>query len=101
MTKDLSRDIFSTTALFEEILPNIIAIRDSSDDDYNKKENAINYIVENLCKRRNDDPNDRKGISRSCISKIRSIISHKEDVDGIIRYMNSSIQSGKNYNGGK
>jgi len=100
MNKDLSKDLYSTTALFEELLPQIVEINKSSDDDSVKKETAINLIVASLCKRRNDDPNDIKGISRDRITKIRNIIILKDDVDGIIRYMQSSIKSGKNYNGG-
>lgn len=100
MKKDLSQELHTTTALFEEILPEIIAIRDSTDDESTKKENAVNFIVARLCKERNEDPNEVKGISRECITKVRNIIARKETIDGIINYINSSIKSGKNYNGG-
>lgn len=100
MKKDLSKDIYSATAAFESVLPAVVAIKNSSNDESSKKENAIILIIGALCKKRSDCPNETKGISRPYIEKVRKIINEKDDIDGIIRYLNNVIKAGKNYNGG-
>ena len=100
MKRDLSKNMYSATAAFELVLPAIIAIKDSSEDEDSKKENAVNLIVATLFKKRDTCPNEIKGISRSYIEQVRKIINNKDDINGIIRYLNNAVKAGKNYDGG-
>lgn len=99
-TVDLSKDIYSATSVFIEVLPAVVAIKNLDLDEDTKKETAINIIIESLCKRRNEcaDNSDTvlNSISHNYITKVRKIISTKEDIDGIIKYLNSAIKAGKN-----
>lgn len=100
-TLDLSKDKYSATSVFIEVLPTIVSIKDLNIDDETKKENAINIIIQALCKRRKDCSSDinteLNGISHKYITKVRTIISNKEDIDGIIKYLNNAIKVGTNY----
>lgn len=94
MAQDLSKDEFSAAAVFESILPAVIAIKESSDDENTKKENAVNFIIGSLCQRRSDD-NNETNISRQFISKVRTIVTNKDDIDGIIKYLNNASKANK------
>lgn len=100
-TVDLSQDIYSATSVFIEVLPAVVAIKNLDLEEDMKKDTAVNLIIESLCKRRRDctEKSDQviNGISHNYITKVRKIVSNKEDLDGIINYLNSAIKAGKNY----
>lgn len=100
MVKDLSKDEYSATSAFIQVLPAVMDIRNLDLDEDTKKENAMNLVISCLCKKRNACPNEVNSISQRYITKVRTIMNNKDDIDGIIKYLRNAINVGKNYDGG-
>ena len=76
-------DIITLPVVYENILPYIQALNNVKYlDEDDKKERCINFIIEIL---------NKASIKRDLIIKVRTILINKDNIQGIINYMNTVI----------
>lgn len=83
-------------SVFNNLLPDLIKIKkDKSLDREDKVKAANDLIISRICKARVKDENDTTGISSKYISKVCVIVNSKDNIDGIIYYINCIINKKK------
>lgn len=105
--KDLSKDIYSSTAVLIELLPKIEKLKKDSCSDLEKRKKAHDMIEEafnnandrfKLEKSKNSSFNT--GISPDRIVFMRMKVLKSKNFNEAIKYLKNSIENGKHYNGG-
>lgn len=94
MSKDLSKDKYSATAIYIDLLPIIESIKaDSSLDMEDKLDKAREVVLSAICK----NSGETRHIGTNYIAKARDAVYSARNIDQIIVYMKRAIEKGKNY----
>lgn len=94
MSKDLSKDKYSVTSIYIDLLPTIESIKaDSSLDMEDKLDKAREVVLNAICK----NSGETRHVGTDYIVKARQAVYSARTIDQIITYMKAAINKGKNY----